>query len=41
MTDKKQEFSLRQTEPGTYWFRVGLVVVASVLFLWLASSFAS
>ena len=32
--------SLRQTEPGTYWFRVGLCVVAAILLIWLATSFA-
>jgi len=38
--EKKPGQSLRQTEPGTYWFRVGLVVFAGILFFWLASSFA-
>jgi len=38
--DKKQGESLRQTEPGTYWFRVGLVVFAGIMLLWLATSFA-
>jgi hypothetical protein len=40
MTDKKQHVSLRQAEPGTFWFRVGLVLVAGVLSVWLATSFA-
>lgn len=31
---------LRQAEPGTYWFRVGLIVFAGIMLLWLASSFA-
>ena len=32
--------TLRHTEPGTRLFRVGLVVVAAILLLWLAGSFA-
>jgi hypothetical protein len=40
MTDGKQDLPLRQREPGTWWFRVGLFAVAGVLLLWLLSSFA-
>jgi hypothetical protein len=40
MTNGKQGGSLRQREPGTWWFRVGLFVVAGVLFVWLVTSFA-
>ncbi|MGZ5927440.1 MAG: hypothetical protein ACXWLJ_12250 [Rhizomicrobium sp.] len=32
--------TLRQTQPGTYLFRVGFLVVAAILLLWLAGSFA-
>jgi hypothetical protein len=39
--DKKQDVSLRQAEPGTFWFRVGLVLVAGVLLVWLAASFVT
>jgi hypothetical protein len=40
MNDKKSDNTLRQTQPGTYLFRVGLIVVAGILLLWLAGSFA-
>lgn len=35
----EQGASLKQREPGTYWFRVGFFVVAGVLLVWLISSF--
>ena len=40
MTNGQQDAPLRQREPGTWWFRAGLLVVGSVLFVWLVSSFA-
>ena len=40
MDDKKSDSTLRQTQPGTYLFRVGFLVVAAILLLWLAGSFA-
>lgn len=40
MDDRNPNATLRQTQPGTYLFRVGLVVVAAILLLWLAGSFA-
>jgi hypothetical protein len=36
--DKNSHNTLRQTQPGTFLFRVGLIVVAGVLLLWLAGS---
>jgi hypothetical protein len=38
--DEKPDNTLRQTQPGTHLFRVGLVVVAAILLLWLVGSFA-
>lgn len=38
--DKIPGNALRQTQPGTFLFRVGLIVVACVLLTWLAGSFA-
>jgi hypothetical protein len=38
--DKNSVNALRQTQPGTYLFRVGFLVVAAILLLWLAGSFA-
>lgn len=39
MTLGKQDATLKQKDPGTYWFRIGFFVVAGVLLLWLVSSF--
>jgi hypothetical protein len=38
MDNKNPHNTLRQTQPGTFLFRVGLIVVAGILLLWLAGS---
>jgi len=41
MDDKIPHGTRRQTQPGTFVFRVGLIVVAGILLLWLAGSFVT
>ena len=40
MVNKKSDNTVHQADPGTRLFRVGLVMVAAILLLWLAGSFA-
>ncbi|HEY4275380.1 MAG TPA: hypothetical protein VGM68_07855 [Rhizomicrobium sp.] len=39
MTSGQQGASLRQREPGTWWFRAGLFVVGGALLVWLVTAF--